>query len=167
LDQRRLIDAEITRRTIDFMKRSVTAGKPFYAYVPFTLVHFPTLPNPKFAGKTGFGDFPDALSKWTHSVGEILDAIDTLKIRDNTIVVFTSDNGPEATWPWQGSSGGWRGYYLRTWKGSLRAPFIIRWPNRGSGRTRQQRDRSRGRYIHYARRRSQVQRCLRIAPSTE
>src|SRR5689334_5977603 len=61
LEQRRLIDAEITRRTIDFMKRSVQARKPFYAYVPFTLVHLPTLPNPKFAGKTGYGDFPDAL----------------------------------------------------------------------------------------------------------
>jgi len=47
LKQRALIDAEITRRTIDFMKRSVESGKPFYAYVPFTLVHFPTLPNPK------------------------------------------------------------------------------------------------------------------------
>ena len=67
LDQRRLIDAEITRRTIDFMKRSVASGKPFYAYVPFTLVHFPTLPNPKFAGKTGYGDFPDALRKWTRT----------------------------------------------------------------------------------------------------
>jgi len=130
LEQRRLIDAEITRRTVDFMKRSVAAGKPFYAYVPFTLVHFPTLPNPKFAGKTGFGDFPDALSEMDAHVGEILDAIDSLKIRDNTIVVFTSDNGPEATWPWQGSSGTWRGYYFTHMEGSLRAPFIIRWPNR-------------------------------------
>ena len=130
LDQRRLIDTEITRRTIDFMKRSVAASKPFYAYVPFTLVHFPTLPNPKFAGKTSFGDFPDALSEMDAHVGEILDAIDALNIRDNTIVVFTSDNGPEATWPWQGSSGGWRGYYFTPMEGSLRAPFIIRWPNR-------------------------------------
>jgi arylsulfatase A-like enzyme len=53
LEQRRLIDAECTRRAIDFMKRGVASGKPFYAYVPFTLVHFPTLPNPQFAGKTG------------------------------------------------------------------------------------------------------------------
>ena len=45
------------------MKRSVSAGKPFYAYIPFTQVHFPTLPNPQFAGKTGFGDFPDALAE--------------------------------------------------------------------------------------------------------
>jgi arylsulfatase len=128
LDQRRLIDAEITRRTIDFMKRSVTAGKPFYAYIPFTLVHFPTLPNPKFAGITGFGDFPDSLAEMDANVGAILDAIDELKIRNDTIVVFTSDNGPEATWPWQGTSGPWRGYYFTHMEGSLRTPFIIRWP---------------------------------------
>ena len=78
LEQRRLIDAEITRRTIDFMKRSADAGKPFYAYVPFTLVHFPTLPNPNFAGRTGHGDFPDALAEMDAHVGEILDAIDEL-----------------------------------------------------------------------------------------
>ena len=130
LEQRRLIDSEITRRTIDFMKRGAQAGKPFYAYVSFTLVHFPTLPNPKFTGKTGFGDFPDSLTEMDAHVGEILDAIDQLKIRDNTIVVFTSDNGPEATWPWQGSSGPWRGYYFTHMEGSLRVPFIIRWPNR-------------------------------------
>jgi arylsulfatase A-like enzyme len=132
LDQRRLIDAEITRRTIDFMKRSVASGRPFYAYVPFTLVHFPTLPNAQFAGKTGFGDFPDALAEMDAHVGQILDAVDNLRIRDNTIVVFTSDNGPEATWPWQGSSGPWRGYYFTHMEGSLRVPFIIRWPNRVS-----------------------------------
>src|SRR5690349_18867304 len=130
LNQRRLIDAEITHRTVNFMERSVASGKPFYAYVPFTLVHFPTLPNPKYAGKTGFGDFPDALAEMDAHVGEILDAIDALHIRDNTIIVFTSDNGPEASWPWQGSSGPWRGYYFTHMEGSLRVPFIVRWPQR-------------------------------------
>jgi arylsulfatase A-like enzyme len=129
LNQRRLIDEEITRRTIDFIKRSVDAGKPFYAYVPYTLVHFPSLPNPKFAGETGYGDFPDCLAEMDAHVGDLLDAIDSLGIRDNTIVIFTSDNGPEATWPWQGSSGPWRGYYFTHMEGSLRAPFIIRWPS--------------------------------------
>ncbi|MGR9356603.1 arylsulfatase [Rhizobium leguminosarum] len=130
LEQRRLIDAEITRRTIEFMKRSVAAGKPFYAYVPYTLVHFPTLPNPKFEGTTGYGDFPDALAEMDANVGELLDSVDNLKIRDNTIFVFTSDNGPEASWPWQGSSGPWRGYYFTHMEGSLRVPFVIRWPGR-------------------------------------
>ena len=129
LEQRRLIDTEITRRTINFMKRSVESGKRFYAYVPFTQVHFPTLPHPKFAGTTGFGDFRDALAEMDAHVDEILDAIDELHIRENTIVVFTSDNGPEATWPWQGSSGPWRGYYFTHMEGSLRVPFIVRWPD--------------------------------------
>lgn len=129
LEQRRLIDAEITRRTIDFMRRNVQAKQPFYAYVPFTLVHFPTLPNQKFAGKTGNGDFPDALAEMDTNVGEILDAVDQFGIRDNTIVVFTSDNGPDPTSPWQGFSGSWSGYYFTHMEGSLRVPFIIRWPN--------------------------------------
>lgn len=130
LEQRRLIDGEITRRSIDFMKRSVQAKKPFYAYIPFTLVHFPALPDPKFVGKTGNGDFPDALAEMDANVGQILDVIDEMGIRDNTIVVFTSDNGPDPTAPSNGSSGPWRGYYFTHMEGSLRTPFIIRWPNK-------------------------------------
>jgi arylsulfatase len=128
LDQRRRIDEEIVRRTIDFMTRSVKAGRPFYAYVPFTLVHFPTLPNPKFVGKTGFGDFVDSLAEMDANVDQLLDAVDALAIRNTTIVVFTSDNGPDPTFPWNGWSGPWRGYYFTHMEGSLRTPFIIRWP---------------------------------------
>lgn len=130
LEQRRLIDAEITRRTIDFMKRSVQAKKQFYAYVPFTLVHVPALPNPKFQGITGNGDFADVLAEMDANVGQILDAIDELGIRENTIFVFTSDNGPDPTFPSQGSSGPWSGYYFTHMEGSLRVPFIIRWPGK-------------------------------------
>jgi arylsulfatase len=130
LKQRPLLDTEITRKTIDFMKRSVSQGRPFYAYVPLTQVHLPTLPHPDFAGRTGHGDFADSVVETDHHLGEILDAIDELGIRDNTIIVFTSDNGPEATWPWQGSSGPWRGYYFTHMEGSLRVPFIVRWPGR-------------------------------------
>lgn len=130
LEQRRLIDTEITRRTIDFMQRSVRARKPFYAYVPFTLVHVPTLPNPKFAGSTGHGDFADSLAEMDAHVGEIMAAIDALDIRDDTIFIFTSDNGPDPTAPYQGWSGPWRGYYFTHMEGSLRTPFIVRWPGR-------------------------------------
>jgi arylsulfatase len=128
LEQRRAIDGQIVQRTIDFMKRSVQAGSPFYAYVPFTLVHFPALPNPTFAGSTGYGDFADCLAEMDANVGQLLDAVDDLRIRDNTIVVFTSDNGPDPTFPSQGTSGPWRGYYFTHMEGSLRTPFIIRWP---------------------------------------
>jgi arylsulfatase A-like enzyme len=130
LEQRRQIDEQIVGRTIDFMKHSVQAGKPFYAYVAFTLVHVPALPSATFAGKTGNGDFADCLAEMDANVGQLLDAVDQLRIRDNTIVVFTSDNGPDSTFPWQGTSGPWRGYYFTHMEGSLRTPFIIRWPGR-------------------------------------
>lgn len=130
LEQRPLLDAEITRRTIDFMKRSVAERKPFYAYVPLTQVHLPTTPHPDFAGKTGNGDFADSMVETDHRLGQILDAVDELGITQDTIVVFTSDNGPDPTWPWHGSSGPWRGYYFTHMEGSLRVPFIIRWPGK-------------------------------------
>ena len=122
------MDEELTLRTVDFMKRNMQADKPFYAYVPYTQVHFPRLPNPKFAGKTGFGDFPDCLADMDVNVGRILDAVDQLGIRDNTVIVSTSDNGPDPTWPWQGCPGPRRGSYFTRMEGSLRVPFIIRWP---------------------------------------
>jgi arylsulfatase len=125
---RRLIDTEITRRTIDFMKRSVKADKPFYAYVPFTLVHYPTLAHPDFAGKTGYGEFADSLAEMDHHAGQIIDAVKELGIDKNTIVVFTSDNGPEEMLPWRGWAGPWAGSYFTAMEGSLRAPFVIRWP---------------------------------------
>jgi arylsulfatase A-like enzyme len=63
-------------------------------------------------------------------VGQLLDAVDALGVRDDTIFVFTSDNGPDPTFPHQGSSGPWRGYYFTHMEGSSRTPFIIRWPGK-------------------------------------
>lgn len=126
--ERRQIDEDLTRKALSFIKRNADAGKPFYLYLPYTQVHFPSLPNSKYAGKTGHGDFADAVVEMDDHVGEIMKQLDDLHISDNTILVFTSDNGPEATWPWQGSSGPWRGYYFTHMEGSLRVPFIIRWP---------------------------------------
>jgi arylsulfatase len=132
LKARRLIDTEITRRAIDFMKRNDQASKPFFAYVPLTQVHYPTLPHPEFAGKTGHGDFADALVELDHHVGQILDAIHELKIEKNTLVIFASDNGPEEQLPWRGWAGPWSGSYFTATEGSLRAPFILRWPGKVS-----------------------------------
>jgi arylsulfatase A-like enzyme len=128
LDTRRTMEAEITSRAIDFIKRNAVAHKPFYAYVSSSMVHMPTLPNPEFAGKTGNGDWADTLAEMDYRTGQILDAIHDSGIDDNTIVVFCSDNGPEGTDPWQGDPGPWRGTYFTAMEASLRAPFIIRWP---------------------------------------
>ena len=130
VEQRRLMEAEITRRSIDFMRRQVKAGKPFYAYVSFSLMHFPTLPNPEFAGRTGNGDWADCLAEMDYRTGQILGAIKELGIEEDTLVIFTSDNGPEATHPWEGSAGPWRGTYFTAMEASLRTPFIIRWPGK-------------------------------------
>jgi arylsulfatase len=122
------MEAEITSRTVEFIKRNAKAGKPFYAYVSSSMVHLPVLPGPDFVGKTGNGDWADCLAEMDYRTGQILDAIKAAGIESNTIVIFTSDNGPEATYPWQGDSGPWRGSYFTAMEGSLRAPFIIRWP---------------------------------------
>ena len=127
---RREIDAELARRSIDFMQRSVDANKPFFAFIPFTQPHLPTLPHPDFDGKTGNGHYADVNAEIDHRSGQILDAIDDLGIRDNTLVVWTSDNGPEFFYPWQGTSGPWRGNYFTIWEGSLRVACLVRWPGK-------------------------------------
>ena len=129
-EQRALIDGELTRRAIDFMGRQAKAGKPFFLFLPYTLPHYPTLPSPEFKGKTGNGDWADVLAQIDAYTGHILDAIDKLQIRDNTIVIFTSDNGPESSMPYQGTAGPWRGSLFTALEGSLRVPCIIRWPAR-------------------------------------
>src|SRR5207244_10002987 len=91
LEMRRRIDAELTLRTNDFMRRQVRARRPFFAYVPLTQLHFPTLPHRDFEGKTGAGDFADSMAEMDHRVGQILDEIETLAITDRTVVLVGSD----------------------------------------------------------------------------
>jgi Sulfatase len=74
------IDMEITDKVIDFMQRNATTGKPFYAYVPFTLVHYPTLPSAEFKGATGHGDWADCLAQIDHNVGRLLNAVESLSL---------------------------------------------------------------------------------------
>jgi arylsulfatase A-like enzyme len=130
LERHRRMDEEITSRAVGFIKRQASAGKPFFAYLSLRLLHMPTLPNREFAGKTGNGDWADCLAELDHRTGQILDAIRDAQIEDNTLVIFASDNGPEATHPWEGDSGPWRGTYFTAMEASLRAPFIVRWPGR-------------------------------------
>ena len=130
LEQRRLIDAEITKRSIGFMERQTKAKKPFFAFATLTQPHLPTLPNPAFAGKTGNGDWADMLAEMDHNVGQMLDAVERLGIREDTIVIFASDNGPEYVRPWDGWSGPWRGQYFTALEGGVRVPFMIRWPGK-------------------------------------
>jgi arylsulfatase len=136
VEARRRIDSQINERAIAFMERQAADDTPFFAYIPYTQPHLPTLPHNDFDGKTGNGHFADVIAEMDHRAGEVLDAIDRLGIRDNTIVVWTSDNGPEAAVGWHGTAGFWRGSYFTALEGSLRTSFLIRWPGRiEAGRT--------------------------------
>jgi len=130
LEARRAIDAELTARTIDFMRRSRDAGRRFFAYVPLTQLHYPTLPHRDFAGRSGAGDFADAMMEMDHRVGEMVDAVAGLGLADDTLVIFGSDNGPEFRRPWRGTAGPWSGTYHTAMEGALRVPFMMRWPGR-------------------------------------
>jgi arylsulfatase len=129
-DTRRLIDGETIDRTIAFMERSVKAGKPFFAYVPITQLHFPSLAHPDFMGRTGHGEMADSLAEMDHRVGQVEDAIERLGIAEDTLFIFGSDNGPEFRKPWRGTAGYWRSTYHTAMEGSLRVPFMMRWPGK-------------------------------------
>ena len=130
LEARRKIDGELTDRTIAFMREQAAKKTPFFAYVPLTQLHFPTLPHHDFAGRTKAGDFADSMVEMDHRVGQMLDAIAELGIADDTLFIFGSDNGPEFRRPWRGTAGPWTGTYHTAMEGSLRVPFIFRWPGR-------------------------------------
>lgn len=128
LDTRPLMDAELTDRAMAFMEEAAAAGEPFFIYLPYTQAHLPALPNSEFRGSTGNGEWADMLAEMDHRAGQVLDKVDELGLRDDTIVIWTSDNGPEEAPNHFGTAGYWRGNYFTTLEGSLRVPFMIRWP---------------------------------------
>jgi len=131
------IDNELTERSIEFMKRQSAAGKPFFVYLPFSMGHFPNYPSKQFAGKSRIGNYGDKMMEGDYHVGQVLDALKDLKIDDNTILVFASDNGPSG-WigrelgnlgsPDMGSPGPFRGELGEATEGSIRTFCFIRWP---------------------------------------
>jgi arylsulfatase len=130
LSMRRLIDGELTQRAVDFVHQQAAAGQPFFLYLPFTHLHFPTLAHPDFAGCSGVGEFADAMIEMDHRVGQLLDAVEAAGLREDTLFVFASDNGPEFRRPWRGTAGPWTGTYHTAMEGGLRVPLVVRWPGR-------------------------------------
>jgi arylsulfatase len=128
LEKRRLIDSELTEKSIDFMRRKANGDKPFFLYVPLTHLHFPTLAHPYFAGKSGVGEFADSMMEMDHRVGQLMDAVKDLGIENDTLFIFASDNGPEFRRPWRGTAGPWSGTYHTAMEGGLRVPLIVKWP---------------------------------------
>ncbi|HHH75545.1 MAG TPA: arylsulfatase, partial [Phycisphaerae bacterium] len=128
--KRTTIDREITDHAIDFIKRKAKAKQPFFAYLPYTQTHEPVDAHPDYKGKTGNGSFADVLAQTDAYVGELLDTVDKLGLKDNTIFIFTSDNGREGIKRSFGFTGPWRGTMFSPYEGSLRVPFLIRYPGK-------------------------------------
>jgi len=128
---------EITRRAVRFIRQQAKQDAPFFLYFPMTSPHFPIVPTEKFAGKSGIAPIGDFLMQTDFSAGQIIRAIDEAGIAQNTIVIFTADNGHSEFYGCKKlveaghlPSGPYRGYKTRIWEGGHRVPFVVRWPGR-------------------------------------
>jgi arylsulfatase A-like enzyme len=122
------VDGEILNASMDFMDRSKAAGKPFFVWFNTSRMHIWTHLTPESEGKTGLGVYPDGMVEHDGHVGQLLKKIDDMGIADNTIVIYSSDNGAEMmSWPDAGTTP-FRGEKNTNWEGGYRVPAMIRWP---------------------------------------
>ncbi|WP_119269902.1 arylsulfatase [Taklimakanibacter deserti] len=130
LDKKRMetIDEEVTTAAKDFLQRAKAANKPFFLWWNSTRMHIWTRLKKESEGKTGLGIYPDGMVEHDGMVGEMLKALDDLGLADNTIVMYSTDNGAEKfTWP-DGGQAPFRGEKNTNWEGGYRVPCAIRWP---------------------------------------
>ncbi|MCP4846845.1 MAG: sulfatase [Verrucomicrobiaceae bacterium] len=127
-DQKTLTN-RYTKEAVEFIGRN--ADKPFFLYLPHTMPHIPLFASGQFRGKSARGLYGDTIEEIDWSVGEILKALSTHGLDGNTMVVYTSDNGP---WKLSNGRGGsalpLRGFKFQTYEGGMRVPCIMRWPGK-------------------------------------
>ena len=141
---------KLTSEAVGFIERSSNKEQPFFLYLPFTAPHKPTQPHERFRGKTGLGEYGDFVAQVDWSVGQVLKAIDNNKIRENTLVVYTSDNGSymyrlgdndktdhttvstkHGFFPKNHRANGpFRGTKADIWEAGHHVPFVVRWPGK-------------------------------------
>lgn len=133
---------ELEARAVDFVSTAAKSDKPFFLYLPLTSPHFPVVPTQQFQRRSRAGDYGDFVAQTDHVVGSVLDSLQRAGLADSTLVIFTSDNGPEVTGEvnpgvydrykqfGHASMGSLRGVKRDAWEGGHRVPYIARWPSR-------------------------------------
>ncbi len=122
------IDEEVTAKALDFMERASEANKPFFLWWNSTRMHIWTHLKKESKGKTGLGIYPDGMVEHDGHVGQVLAKLKELGLDQNTIVMYSTDNGAETmSWP-DGGTTMFRGEKNTNWEGGYRVPTIIRWP---------------------------------------
>ncbi len=131
------IDEEIVAGGVDFIERKAAEGVPFFLWLNTTHMHFRTHPKPESRGQAGRwqSEYHDTMVDHDRHIGQVLDTLDRLGLTDDTIVIYSTDNGPHMnTWP-DGAMTPFRSEKNTNWEGAFRVPEIIRWPARIKPRT--------------------------------
>jgi arylsulfatase len=124
------IDEEITEHALEWMEKQAKADQPFFLWYNSTAMHFRTHVAPKNIGKSGQDPYSDRMVVHDEQIGMMLDKLDELGIADNTIVMYSTDNGPENdTWP-DGANTPFRAQKDTNWEGGWRVPCFLRWPGK-------------------------------------
>ncbi len=121
-------DEEFTGAAIEFIEKAHAAGKPFFVWLSATRMHVWTHLKEESYGKTGISIYADGMVEHDDMIGTVLDKLDELGIADNTMVMYSTDNGAEKiTWP-DGGNTPFTGEKGTTWEGGFRSPCVIKWP---------------------------------------